>query len=125
MADSWNGRRDRCGIFWEVVATTTKMMEKQNEGLNGNRLSVCRLIVRVVNESFLSAYSPHLQTQLPTTRRQSSDVRTWPPPAGREVRREKSTLASDWAGVESCAGRACYADREWDVLCQNQDVLKV
>lgn len=102
VADSWNGRRDRCGIFGEVAGTTTKMMGKQNEGLDGSRLSVCRLVVRVVNESFLSAYSPHLQTQLPTNRRQSSDVRTWPPPGGREVRRERNTLVSGWAGAESC-----------------------
>lgn len=27
-ANSWNGRRDSCGIFWKVPLTTTKMLRE-------------------------------------------------------------------------------------------------
>lgn len=62
-----------------------EMMGKQNEGFSGNRLSVCRLVERGQQIMlFLSAYSLHLQMQLPATCWASSDGGIWPPLEGRK-----------------------------------------
>lgn len=67
------------------------MMGKQNEGFSGNRLSslqTCRESGQQIM-LFLSAYSLHLQMQLPATCWASSDGGIWPPLEGREVRRQE------------------------------------